>query len=150
RQNQDDRENQDDKRLGAGRAQRQQGEEPQERPLRPRVRAAQRGIGGPRRTLGTNNRRDHYDNHNDQRREEHVLEHRLAQERHALLELFFVISVVSSGIHRFAGGWRSADPALKHEPKMNRQKQQQRPRNNKDVYRKETAKRVAADVWAAE
>ena len=78
----------------AGGAERQQGEQPEERPLGPGVRPARIGIGRAGRALGADQRGQGHHHDHRQGREKHVLQHGVAQEGNAVLQLLVVFRIV--------------------------------------------------------
>ena len=142
-----DREDQDDERLRRGRAERQQGEQPQERPVGPRIRAraasGRAGRSGPwgRATAAS----DHDDDHG-QGREEGVLQHGVAEEGDARASAPPRIPRRRSRDRPACPGTGGAlIPRFSTSQRCNRQEGQQRAGDDEDVQGEEPAQRVAAD-----
>ena len=134
-----------------GRAQRQEGKQPPERPIGLRIRAEQRGLGQCARALRSGDRRQHDDDDDGQRREKSVLQHRLAEEGDALFfSSFSYSSWIGPRIDGLPRYRRRADPALEHQPEMHRQEGQQQAGDDEDVQGEEPAQGVGPDDGTAQ
>ena len=89
-----------------GGTERQQGEQPKERPFGPRVRPFQSWIGRPGGTLGSDERGNAHNHDHCQGGENNVLCHGIAHERDAFFQLLFILGVVGPRINGLAGSGR--------------------------------------------
>ena len=130
----------------AGGAERQQGEEPEERPLGPRVRPAQRRVGRAGRPLRPEDGGQHHHDDHRQGREEGVLEHGVAQEGDARASaLPRTRRRTSSGSTGWPGTGGALIPRFSTSQRWTARKSSERAGDDEDVQGEEAAQRVAAD-----